>query len=465
MITAEMKRKIDQVWSSFWAAGISNPLEIIEQITCLVHLRRLEELYPGTDGSSQPLIYRASTERLRWSKLTEEAPQRMLAIVRDDVVAWLRDLSYRFPDHFGQFKSVRFTITTPSLLMRAVDLVNDFDISEASTAGALYEHLLGKIDGNSGHLRTPRDVVELLVQMTKPGRADDICDPFCGTGELLLAAGQFVKRSDVGGPSEGVLRGFSAHSGFLPITEMNLALYGVAQPDLRSVDPLSRDADGLGEYSLILANPPFGGYYDYDRLSDVLRMYAGTRKTELLYLAGILRWLKPGGRAGVVVPDGSALRKYLGSSRDSAHSCGEAQAGRRGELAQGGFPAVLGSAGIATVLHQNGPHGLRVVLRHDRRGMGARRRPRLDVGRRCIEVAEARQLGAQENSGRSELLRTGGGHRRQRVRAHASPLPARARDEEARSRRCVAPRRHRRGDRGKGADLVGGQRRRRHRGG
>ncbi len=300
-----MKRKIDQVWSSFWAAGMPNPLEIIEQITYLVHLRRLEELYPGTDGSTQPLIYRGATEHLRWSKLTNEAPQRMLALVRDDVVAWLRDLSYRFPDHFSQFRSVRFTVTTPSLLMRAVEFVNDFDISDASTAGAVYEHLLGKIDRSSGHhLRTPRDVVELLVQITRPGRADDICDPFCGTGELLLAARRFVERSDAGGPSEGVLRGFSAHSEFLSIAEMNLALHGVARPDLRSVDPLSSDADGLGEYSLIMAKPPFGGYYDYGRLSDVLKTYAGTKRTELLYLAAILHRLKPGGRAGVVVPDG-----------------------------------------------------------------------------------------------------------------------------------------------------------------
>lgn len=299
-----MKRKIDQVWSSFWAAGISNPLEVIEQITYLVHLRRLEELYPGTDGSTQPLIYQGATERLRWSKLTNEAPQRMLALICDDVVAWLRDLSFRFPDHFSQFKSVRFTITTPSLLMRVVEFVNDIAVSEAGTAGAVYEHLLGKMDGSSGDLRTPRDIVELLVQITRPGRADDICDPFCGTGALLLAARQFVERSGVGGAPEGVFRGFSAHSELLPIAEMNLALHGVARPDLRSVDPLSRDADDLGEYSLILANPPFGGHYDYDRLSDELKTYAGTRRIELLYLAAILRWLKPGGRAGVVVPDG-----------------------------------------------------------------------------------------------------------------------------------------------------------------
>lgn len=302
-----MKHKIDQVWNAFWAAGISNPQEILEQITCLIYLRQLEELHSGVagaDGPSQPSTYSEEIKHLRWSRLTEQAPQNVLASIRDEAFPRLRDLSARFQGHFGQFRSVRFTITTPSLLMKVVDLVNDFDISGASTAGALYDYLLGKIDGRFGHLRTPPDVVELLVQMMKPNSSDEICDPFCGTGELLVAAGEFVKRLDAGGPSEGVRRGFSANPWLLPIAQMNLALHGAEQSDLLSVDPLGRAADALGEYSLILANPPFGGYYEYDQLSDELRTSVGTRKTELLYLVAMLRWLKPGGRAGVVVPDG-----------------------------------------------------------------------------------------------------------------------------------------------------------------
>ncbi|HEX6509603.1 MAG TPA: class I SAM-dependent DNA methyltransferase [Chloroflexota bacterium] len=323
MITGELKSKIDRVWDAFWSGGISNPLEVIEQITYLMFIRRLEDIQTAKERranrAGKPVenpIYTEDTQVLRWSRFTNEAPQNMLTIVRDGVFPWLRTLGGEDSTYSHHMKDARFTISTPNLLAKVVDMLDDIPLGERDTKGDLYEYMLSKIAtaGQNGQFRTPRHIIQLMVEMVAPGPHDEICDPACGTAGFLVASAEYVNRTHREALlepaqrkhfNESMFHGFDFDSTMLRIGSMNMLLHEVENPDIRYRDSLAQSAAGEAErYSLILANPPFAGSLDYEVTAKDLQAVVKTKKTELLFLVLFLRLLKPGGRAAVIVPDG-----------------------------------------------------------------------------------------------------------------------------------------------------------------
>jgi type I restriction enzyme M protein len=213
-------------------------------------------------------------------------------------------------------KDARFTIPTPNLLSKVVLLLEGIPMQDKDTKGDLYEYMLGKIAsaGQNGQFRTPRHIIQLMVEMTEPNPRDEICDPACGTAGFLVTASDYVQRVHQGDLFEAdnqhhfnnsMFHGFDFDSTMLRIGSMNMLMHGVASPDIRYRDSLSQSAaEETDRYSLILANPPFAGSLDYETTSSDLLKVVKTKKTELLFLALFLKLLKPGGRAAVIVPDG-----------------------------------------------------------------------------------------------------------------------------------------------------------------
>ncbi|MFD0901500.1 type I restriction-modification system subunit M [Actinomadura sediminis] len=323
MITGELRNKIDRLWDAFWSGGISNPLEVIEQITYLMFLRRLEDIQTlkerKANRTGKPIespIYTNDTMALRWSKLKELHPEAMHTTMRDGVFPWLQRLGGDDSTYAHHMKDARFTIPTANLLTKAVDLLDDIPLGEGDTKGDLYEYMLGKIAaaGQNGQFRTPRHIIQLIVEMMNPGPQDEICDPACGTAGFLVAAAEYVQREHrdalLNAANQrhfhsGMFHGFDFDSTMLRIASMNMLLHGIEQPNIRYRDSLAQNvADEAEQYSLILANPPFAGSLDYETTAKDLQQIVKTKKTELLFLALFLRLLKPGGRAAVIVPEG-----------------------------------------------------------------------------------------------------------------------------------------------------------------
>ena len=240
----------------------------------------------------------------------------MLTRVRDGVFPWLRTLGGEGSTYAHHMKDARFTITTSNLLTKAVDMINDIDMGDKDTKGDLYEYMLSKIAtaGQNGQFRTPRHIIQLMVEMMAPQPGDEICDPACGTAGFLVASAEYVERTHreaLFEPAqrqhfnESMFHGFDFDSTMLRIGSMNMLLHSVENPDIRYRDSLGQSAAGeADQYSLILANPPFAGSLDYDATAADLQKVVKTKKTELLFLALFLRLLKPGGRAAVIVPEG-----------------------------------------------------------------------------------------------------------------------------------------------------------------
>jgi type I restriction enzyme M protein len=323
MITGELRHKVDKLWEAFWAGGIANPLEVIEQITYLMFIRRLDDLQTVKERratrTQQPIdrpIYADDEQDLRWSRFTNEHPDVMLEAVRDKVFPWLRRLGGDDSTYAQHMRDARFTIPTASLLTKAVDLLNDIPLEEGDTKGDLYEYMLGKIAtaGQNGQFRTPRHIIQLMVEMAAPGPQDEICDPACGTAGFLMESARFISRTYADALLDRVQRehfnnsmfhGFDFDGTMLRIASMNMLLHEVEQPDIRYRDSLAESAAGEADrYTLVLANPPFAGSLDYETTAKDLQQIVKTKKTELLFLALFLRLLKPGGRAAVIVPEG-----------------------------------------------------------------------------------------------------------------------------------------------------------------
>ncbi|NLJ52699.1 MAG: SAM-dependent DNA methyltransferase, partial [Intrasporangiaceae bacterium] len=322
MITGELKSKIDRVWDSFWSGGISNPLEVIEQITYLLFIRRLDDLDTLAEkksrisGTEEPRTFGPDQQHLRWSVFKNTAPAEMYATVAEEVFPLLRRLGGDGSTYSEHMKGARFTIPTPALLSRVVDMLDGLPMDNRDENGDLYEYMLSKIAsaGTNGQFRTPRHIIELMVKMTAPTPADEICDPACGTAGFLVAASEYVRETHPSALTDAKQRqhfhnsmfhGYDFDSTMLRIGSMNMLLHGVEAPDIRYRDSLSEGVSGEADkYTLILANPPFAGSLDYESTSKDLLRVVKKKKTELLFLALFLRLLKAGGRAAVIVPDG-----------------------------------------------------------------------------------------------------------------------------------------------------------------
>ncbi|MGH3836203.1 MAG: N-6 DNA methylase [Pseudonocardiaceae bacterium] len=330
MITGDLKSKIDRIWDAFWSGGIANPVEVIEQITYLLFLRRLDDLQMLAEHKAnrtrrtieRRIFPEGSDDRgrayddLRWSRFKDFAPAEMFTVVSDHVFPFLRTLGGDGSTYAHHMRDARFTIPTPALLAKVVDLLNDVPMDDRDTKGDVYEYMLGKIAsaGQNGQFRTPRHIIRLMVELTAPRLDDIICDPASGTCGFLVAAGEYLRGQHTGlmySPEHRdhfhhkMFHGFDFDSTMLRIGSMNMLLHGVENPDVRYRDSLAQSAaDEAEQYSLILANPPFAGSLDYENTAKDLQQIVKTKKTELLFVALFLRLLRPGGRAAVIVPDG-----------------------------------------------------------------------------------------------------------------------------------------------------------------
>jgi len=330
VLVGEIRNQINGIWDDFWAGGLSNPLSVMEQLTYLLFIKRLDELqtleerkaealkkpierriFPeGADEDGEPY------ENLRWSRFKTMEPREMFRIVDRHVFPFIREKVAAEGAVARHMKEARFAIPTPALLAKVVDKLDHVPMADRDTKGDVYEYLLSKIAsaGQNGQFRTPRHIINLMVALMEPKPGETICDPAAGTCGFLVGAGEYLRDKHPELFRDAALRdhfhtkafhGFDFDPTMLRIGSMNMVLHGVENPVIEPRDSLSEDIAGEKDrYDLILANPPFAGSLDYEQTAADLQRVVKTRKTELLFLALFLRLLRVGGRAAVIVPDG-----------------------------------------------------------------------------------------------------------------------------------------------------------------
>ena len=325
MIKGDLKSQIDKVWLAFFSGGITNPITVIEQMTYLLFIRRLDELQTQKESKANLLkrpiedpLYAKEENELRWSHFKNMDPEVMHRMFTKDqgVFDFLRNIGIRSAAFTKFMKGATFMISTPRLLAQVVEMLSNIDMVDRDTKGDVYEYLLSKIAsaGDNGQFRTPRHIIRMMVDMVEPTLEDVICDPACGTAGFLTGAGEYIREhyekelftnTVKKHFQEKMFMGMEFDPTMIRIGGMNLMLHGIENPHLSDVDSLSEANTSFTEKAtLILANPPFKGSLDSEAVDGKILSVVNSKKTELLFLALILKGLKLGGRAAVIVPDG-----------------------------------------------------------------------------------------------------------------------------------------------------------------
>lgn len=337
MITGELKNKIDALWDVFAAGGLTNPLEVIEQITYLMFIRDLDDTdnknakecamlgLPFKSIFSDQIKIGERTvdgQQLKWSTFRDLPANKMYETVQEWVFPFIKNLHSDKNSAYSKYMDdAIFKLPTPLVLSKVVDSLDDIyslmgKSTEIDIRGDVYEYLLSKIStaGRNGQFRTPRHIIHMMVELMKPTPKETICDPACGTGGFLVGASDYLRetyRNDILMSKENrdhymnhMFYGFDMDRTMLRIGAMNMMTHGVESPFIEYRDSLSDQNIDTDKYSLILANPPFKGTLDADSVSASLLKVAKTKKTELLFLALFIRMLKIGGRCACIVPDG-----------------------------------------------------------------------------------------------------------------------------------------------------------------
>ncbi len=325
MITGEIKNKVDKLWEVFWTGGITNPLTVIEQFTYLLFIKGLCDKQSDLESNAAILglqaeeIFASDQQDLRWKNFKQKPAQAMFKLFTDSekgVFNYIKNLHADASSSFSKYMDdAIFMIPTAEMLEKIVTAIDKLEMTGKDAKGDLYEYLLSKVatSGTNGQFRTPRHIINMMVDLMKPTPADTIVDPAAGTSGFLVAAGDYLQRTHENLFSDEALAkhyhndmfyGFDMDRTMLRIGAMNMMLHGVESPNIEYRDSLS-DQNGAREIcTLILANPPFKGSLDYDNVSADLLKTTKTKKTELLFIALMLGMLKKGGRCACIVPDG-----------------------------------------------------------------------------------------------------------------------------------------------------------------
>lgn len=336
MITGELRSKVDSIWDTIWTGGITSPITVLEQITYLMFMKLLDDNQLKAEAGANALGIKLKNrvfgegicvisenphvetdyKNLRWHVFHNYEPGTMFSNIQNYVFPFIKQIGEGKDTAFSRYmKDTVFLIPTAKVLPKVVDGIDAMDMNNKDIMGDVYEYLLGKIAaaGENGQFRTPRHIINMMVQLMKPTLKDKILDPAMGSAGFLLESSTYIsthyakelmKADNAKYYKSGMFSGFDTDQSMLRIGAMNMMLHGVEDPNITYQDSLSGDNNERNCYSLIMANPPFTGSVFQEEISKDLLALCKTKKTELLFLTLFVKMLEVGGRCASIVPDG-----------------------------------------------------------------------------------------------------------------------------------------------------------------
>ena len=344
MDKASLQNLLKRLCKVMWEANITNPITYVTQISYLLFLKMLEEMdTEQTDNARRQSIFtevkigdaKVDFGKLRWSVLTSDPDNaRMLETLRT-LLPKLALHPALSPAARALFEDSAVVIPDGATLRKAVDTLKGQNLlgEDADVKGDLFEILVNDLGSQkkAAQFRTPRHLIRVIVEMVNPQIGQTVCDSAGGTGGFAIAAyehillansspefirevpapyGLPVKRGmgDRLKPSQwkflqsGTIHIFEADKDIIRMAAMNAVLHGFDQSPIVRRDSIGGGEDKWDEvqFDCILENPPFSGAAQSPKRS--LRVEKGEKY--ILFLAAAIRSLRPGGRAGIVLPNG-----------------------------------------------------------------------------------------------------------------------------------------------------------------
>ena len=328
-----LRQKVDQLMNILWAGGVNNPMDSIEQCSYLLFLRLLTEKDETLASLDKKYvrIFSGKWSRYAWGNFVTLTGDNLFNAVRD-AIEHLHELPSLTDTGKLLFSRATLKIYDRPTLRAVVQGIHELDLAAHEGhdfKGDMYEYLLSKLaaSGTNGQFRTPRHIIDLIVALVNPQPGQRICDPALGTAGFPISAFTHIlrqhtkpadlKRGLLDGAQlkpaqwkfleEQAFTGYDNDANMVKIAILNLYLHQLERARIEHFNPLTTGFGGVYpglKFDVILANPPFSGKVQDESILADLNFRLDTRATELLFLKWFVDHLTPGGRAGVIVPNG-----------------------------------------------------------------------------------------------------------------------------------------------------------------
>jgi type I restriction enzyme M protein len=320
-MNTETKRHIDAA-RQVLVGVVPNPTSQIDQITNALIYKFMDDMdQAAIKAGGDPSFFVGELERYAWTRLMDQrmGNQERMNLYSEALLKFSE--AKQLPELFrGIFKSAFLPYRSPEVLGLFLNEINYFDYSHSEELGNAYEYLLSIMSsqGDAGQFRTPRHIIDFIVDVVNPTKDDKVLDPACGTGGFLVSSYRHILEQHDGKddpekkekpltPDEkrklmNNFEGYDIDPGMVRIAQVNTYLHQFKNPKIFQYDSLASDEHWNDKFDVILANPPFmspkGGIKPHTKFG------VQSSRAEVLFVDYIMSHLRPGGRAGVIVPEG-----------------------------------------------------------------------------------------------------------------------------------------------------------------
>ncbi len=321
MLNQETKRHIDNA-RQILVGVVPNPSSQIDQITNALIYKFMDDMDEASiNAGGDAVFFVGDLEKYSWGKLMDSkvTNQEKLNLYSEALTKFSQ--SAQLPELFRSiFKSAFLPHRSPEVLDLFLKEIKYFDYSNSEELGNAYEYLLSIMSsqGDAGQFRTPRHIIDFIVEATNPSKDDRILDPACGTAGFLISSYKHILKQHDGiddpekkekplTPQEKQklmqnFHGYDIDPTMERIAAVNMYLHQFKNPKIFQYDTLSSDEKWSEKFDIILANPPFmspkGGIKPHSKFS------IPSNRSEVLFVDYIMNHLRPEGRAGIIVPEG-----------------------------------------------------------------------------------------------------------------------------------------------------------------
>lgn len=346
MLNAETKRHIDAARDVL--VGVApNPMTQIDQITYALIYKFMDDMdQAAIKAGGEPSFFTGELEPYAWSKLVDSrmGNQEKMNLYGEALQKFAE--AKQLPELFRTiFRAAFLPYRSPETLGLFLKEINFFDYTHPEELGNAYEYLLSimSAQGDAGQFRTPRHIIDFIVDVINPTKDDTVLDPACGTGGFLVSSYNHILEQHDGKndsskqekpltPDErkklmNNFEGYDIDPSMVRIAQVNMYLHQFKNPKIVQYDSLTSEERWNDKFDVILANPPFmspkGGIKPHNKFA------LQSNRSEVLFVDYIANHLKPNGRAGIIVPEGIIFQS------------GKAYKQLRKELVEGGLYAVV----------------------------------------------------------------------------------------------------------------------------
>lgn len=312
MLDAKTKKTIDSA-RDILVGKLPAPNTQVEQITLAMLYKFMDDIDQETiEMGGEAIYFSKDFEKYSWREIMKKsysAQNRMNLYVEALEKFYVHP---NLPKTFKQiFKNATVPYRDPEVLTLFLTEINSFDYADSEKLGDAYEYLLSILgsQGELGQFRTPRHIIDFIIDLIDPQKDNKILDPACGTAGFLISAYKHIINDDKNkslnfDDKKKVLSnisGYDIEPSMVRIAEMNMYLHGCPEPDINEYDTLTSDDYWDNKYDIILANPPFmtpkGGITPHNKF------VVKANRAEILFVDYICEHLRNSGKAGIIVPD------------------------------------------------------------------------------------------------------------------------------------------------------------------